>query len=287
MNNIANQYSLAGLTPRFNTSPDFRSAGYAKEQSVKAHESLDTGLVITTREGDQVTLSSNSFYEMDAFMYDSKGVVQTDAGLAAFSVSEREISLTSGQSFSFSVEGDLSEAELKDIEAILKGLDEVISEMTQGDMFGAVDKALLMGNYDTVSSFSADISYQQSYETRSAVAATATGALSQDDVSGEHKLQSSLASDESREYRRPRANKNGAFPDFDTFFKKMADRLASHEEKQLGLAKDPVNKLFKHHLDEIEDVDGKHGSIYRTLEKAMGEIDSLLERMMENAFGDQ
>ncbi|MCK5350629.1 MAG: hypothetical protein KAJ25_14625, partial [Desulfobacula sp.] len=128
MSTIPNLPLTAGLLPRQNTLPDARFSSYIQKQSLSAYESLDAGLTIQTKEGDLVTLTSNTYSEFDAFMYDSKGVLQTETGKAVVTQNIREITLTSGESFSFSVVGDLSEEELGDIEAIVKGIDQVIAQ---------------------------------------------------------------------------------------------------------------------------------------------------------------
>lgn len=286
MNNIAHQFPYSALPSRQSNVPDFRSSTYTREQSFKAQESLDTGLVIQTKDGDMVTLTSNSFSAMDAYMYDSKGVVQTESGTAAFSLNQREVTLVSGQSFSFSVEGNLSEDELADIDSLIKGLDGVISEMKEGDIFGAMDKALNLGNFDTVSSFSADISYKQSYEMSSAVTATATQIQPVNEETSEQHNLSAVPSESAPEISPGRGRKRGLL-DFDSFFKKMVKQFEALEDKQLALAKDPVNKLFKHHLDEIGTDDDDSGSVYTTLESAMKDIDSLLQERVTALFTDQ
>jgi hypothetical protein len=286
MNNIAHQLPYSALPSRQSNVPDFRSSTYTREQSLKTQESLDTGLVIQTKDGDMVTLTANSYSQMDAYMYDSKGFVQNDSGSAAFSFSQREVTLISGQSFSFSVEGDLSEDELADIDAIIQGLDGVIAEMKEGDISGAMDKALNMGSFDTVSSFAADISYQQSYEMSSAVTATATERQSATAAQPQGQTFSVPPSESAPEVNPTRGNTRDLL-DFDSFFKKMIKQFEALEDKQLALAKDPINKLFKHHLDEIGKDDDASGSIYTTLESAMKDIDSLLEERVTALFGDQ
>ncbi len=159
MSSIQNQPMTTGMSPNYSSLSDAQVASYMRKQSVSAYESINAGLTIQTREGDVVTLSSNTYSQLDAFMYDSKGVVQTEDGIAVSSQTQREVTLTSGDSFTFSVVGDLSEEELADIEDIVKNIDAIISEMAEGDMDEAVDKALAMGTYDTVSMYSADLNY--------------------------------------------------------------------------------------------------------------------------------
>jgi hypothetical protein len=266
--------------------PDFRSSTYTREQSFKARESLETGLVIQTRDGDMVTLTSSSFSQVDAYMYDSEGVVQTGSGSATYSHNQREVSLVSGQSFSFSVEGNLSEDELADIDAIIKGLDSVISEMKEGDIFGAMGKALDLGSFDTVSSFAADISYRQSYEMSSAVTATKTQLQPANKETPEQQNLYALPSESASEIGQSPGRQKGLL-DFDSFFKKMVKQLEILEDKQIALAKAPVNKLFKHHLDEIGKGNDESGLIYTALESAMNEIDSLLQDKVKMLFTDQ
>ena len=77
MNNTAIPPPLSEFFSRHHSLSDFRSSTDVKEQSFKSHESFETGLVLQTKEGDQITLSSSSFSQMDALTYDSKGIVQT------------------------------------------------------------------------------------------------------------------------------------------------------------------------------------------------------------------
>lgn len=278
MNNINNQFPLTGLSNRQNSLADYRSAGYVKEQSFKSHENLDTDLVIHTKDGDVVTLTSNSYSQMDAYTYDSKGMVQTEEGTAAFSNSYREISLASGKSFSFTVEGDLSNAELKDIDNMLKGLDEVIYDVTTGDMNGAIEGALGLGGFDSFSAFSVDINYQQYVEVTSSMAATATQSIPANSNGVEQSKQPSPPQLAETEEQHPK-NKP-MFLDFDKLFGKIIDQLDNHDEKIVGFAKDPINKLFKHHLGEMKNGEDKAAPLSQLIEKAMKKTDSFIDKMM-------
>ena len=288
MNNTAIPSPFAELSSRHNSLADFRSSTYVREQSFRSHESFETGLVLQTKEGDQVTLSSNSFSQLDSLTYDSKGVVKTESEISVFSQSQREIRLASGQSFSFTVEGELNEDELEDIEAILKGLDGVMSEMSQGDTSGVLDKVMEMGNFNSVSSFAADITYQRSYEISSKEVATMTTQTAPvEEAVAEQKSLSTPASGSTDENYKSQGKKKGQLLDFDKFFKKMEKHLQAHGNKKLSHAQGPINNLFKHHLDDIqEDNDGK-GSIYSVLESAMEDINSMIEEVAGNVFNDQ
>lgn len=279
MNNINNQFPLTGLSNRQSALPDYRSAGYMKEQSFKYHENLDTDLVIHTKDGDRVTLTTNSYSQMDAYTYDSKGMVQTEAGTAAFSNSYREISLASGKSFSFTVEGNLNDDELKDLDNMLKGLDGVISDVTSGDMDGAVEGALRLGSFNSFSAFSVDISYQQYVEATSSMAATSTQSIPANSNDVEQSKEPQLSQLLEDEELQPK--NNPMFLDFDKLFGKIIDQLNSHDEKIVGYGKNPINKLFRHHLDEIKNEEDKTPPLSQILEEAMDKTDSFIDDMLD------
>ncbi|WP_028584876.1 hypothetical protein [Desulfogranum mediterraneum] len=287
MSNMAAQAPLTAVPSRHNSLSDFQTSTYVREQSFRSDERLETGLVIQTKEGDQVTLNSSSFSQMDSFLYDSKGLVQTEAGTALFSQQQREISLASGHSFSFSVAGDLNEDELKDIEAILTGLDGVIAEMGQGDISGALDSALEMGGYDSVASFTADIHYQRSSELRSErTAATSQGQSIQEGPFREE-LPSPLPAEPGSQAQPPQGKNEGMPMDFAKLFHKMEQVLSHHGNSQLALAKNPMNKLFQHHLDQLGEEEEQGASTYAALESAMEEIGSLVEELAAKTFSEQ
>lgn len=126
-------------------------------------ENVSTDLTIKTSEGDIVKISAQSFYDFKSLLYNKKGQVYSDAGTITNQTSYREMTLASGESFTFSVAGHLNAEELKDIEKIVKQIDNIIHDMKKGDMGNAIEKALNMGGYNTISGFSADLSVKQSY----------------------------------------------------------------------------------------------------------------------------
>ena len=277
MNTLAHNFPFSALSSRQNSLPDYRSAGYVQQQSIKTRESLDAGLVIQTRDGDQVTISSSSFSQMDAFLYDSRGYVENENTTAAFSTSQRELTLASGQSFSFSVEGSLSEEELQDIANILKGIDGVISKMSKGDMSGAMDKALKMGDYDTVSAYSADISYQRSYEMSSVEGATATRSLPS---SYEAEQRPALAP-ASEEVPGEDVSLQPALQ-ADSLFSRIMEQFDEYNDRLIGLARKPVNQLFGHHLRQRDDDHDKQ--FVDSLQAVMAEVDAFMEDKMSALF---
>ncbi len=279
MSSIPNQSLTAGLSPRQNTLPDAQYSSYVRKQSFNAYESLDAGLTIKTKEGDLVTLTSSSTAELDAFMYDSKGVLQTDSGKAMVSQNIREITLTSGESFTFSVVGDLSEEELGDIEAIVKGIDEVISQMVQGDMDAAVSQALSMGGYDSVSMYAADITYQRSVSMTAEVQAQTIKPLPEAEVMPKENTYF--------ENHRPRRKRHNSINDIDKFVEKMTKSLEKFEEKLVDKAHKPIDKLFRHHLEDVKQSKEEEISIYDAVDNARKQIEKMIDQMTGKMFKNQ
>ncbi|MCP3875824.1 MAG: hypothetical protein GY699_22060 [Desulfobacteraceae bacterium] len=289
MSIIQSQSLAAGSSTQQRALSDSQFSSYVRKQSLSTYESLDAGLTIKTKEGDLVTLTSNSYSEMDAFMYNSKGVLQTESGTAMVSQNYREITLKSGDSFSFSVVGDLSEEELEDIEAIVKGIDEIISEMAKGDMDDAVATAISMGGYDSVSMYSADISYQKSYAMESEIQAETIEAKPPPE-------QQILPEEESAipdarmpfpENGAPKRHKENSIKNINNFIEKMADKLEKAEEKLVDKAQKPIDKLFRKHLKDIEDEDKpEKNSSYKAIANAQKQIEKMIDKMVGKIFKD-
>jgi len=242
-------------------------SSHSRKQSVNAYASLNTGLTIKTREGDIVTLSSNSFSQLDAFEYNSRGEIRTDSASARASQHTREITLTTGERFSFSVQGDLNEQELADIEAIVKGVDSIAAEVAQGDMDEAFEKAMSMGNYSSVSMYSAEISHQRSYSVSEETRSTSHGPLS-----GPNPAQGTVGENSQR-----------SLP-VDSFFEKMAQLIEKQEEKLLAKAQQPLTALFDQLLKNKEDAEERETPAYGAL-KTMGDaVDQLINDILKNAF---
>ncbi|MCP4294169.1 MAG: hypothetical protein GY786_01015 [Proteobacteria bacterium] len=121
----------------------------------------------------------------------------------------------------------------------------------------------------------------------SEVATTTTHVLPVNEDVPEPKSLSTPAPELSPENHKSQGEKNRANLDFDQFFRKMLRQLEAHEEKQVGLAKNPIDKLFKHHLDEIRENDDETGSIYSALETTMDNVNSLIDEMVGKVFEDQ
>ena len=296
MSSISNQPVVAGAVPRQNYFSDAQFSSYVRKQSISAYENLDAGLTIQTKEGDLVTLTSNSYAQLDAHMYDSRGILQTESGRAMVTQNTREITLASGESFSFSVVGDLSDAELADIEAIVKGIDEIISEMVQGDMDGAVEKALSMGGYDTVSMYAADISYERSYQivsqTTSQTGAQTMGSIpeAQPEMLPKEESPAVSANKFFPENYTPGKQQESAIKNINKFIEKITEQLAKHEAKLVDKAQKPIDKLFRHHLEDVKkDLDSDRDqkfSPYNAIDKVRQQIEKFIDKMAKKMFKD-
>jgi hypothetical protein len=169
--------SLPDVNSRQSTYPGgFQDAGFSastQRRGLNSYERMDAGLTIKTREGDIVTLSASRFSELTAREYSSQGEMTSRDGQVSARTHQRQIELSTGEAFSFSVQGDLNEQELADIEKIVSGIDKIIYEMAEGDMDDAVALALSMDHYDSVAMYEADISMARSYASYTETSAAA------------------------------------------------------------------------------------------------------------------
>jgi len=299
MSNILNPSTAAGSSQQKNTLSDAQFSSYVRKQSVSAQESLNAGLTIKTKEGDLVTLNSNTYAQLDAFQYNSRGVLETDTGTAMVSKNHREITLTTGESFSFSVVGDLSEDELSDIEVIIKGIDEIISEMAQGDMDEAIATALSMGGYDTVSMYSADITYEKSYEMMTQTSAQQiepelkSGSKSEQPLPEPSNLSDMVPNNNGQrtttiepfpDNYRPPKNKGNSLRNIDRFVEKMAKELEKHKDELVDKAQKPIDNLFNHHKKKAERNHGKETFSYNAIENAQKKMEKMIDKMASKIF---
>ena len=228
--------SLPSVMGPSGQSPDYgHRTGTSTEQAsyVSASRDIDSEIMIKTKEGDVVTLSSKSFHDFESILYDREGRVQNADGSAAkTSLSYRRMTLSAGESFEFTVKGDLSKEELDDIEEIVSDIDGVLEQMTEGDMKDAVGLAMEMGGYDSVARLSADLSVEQTYRSVS---------------------QSSLTQYAVSHSRAPE-RQTGSVSLFDRAGKiaeMVKERLENVEEQLRERSRQPVEQLFARHADRL------------------------------------
>ena len=268
---------MTSLSPahqgQVSTPNGFGRSGLAasREVSVNSYESLDAGLTIQTREGDVVSLSTSSFTEMNAYEYTARGKFSDENGRVSAAYNVREITLSSGETFSFSVRGDLNEQELADIESIVAGIDEIIGEVVEGDMDDAVAKALSMGSFDSISAYEADISVQRSYSVYQETRSSAYSNRPQLDQAGGGV---SAPADAGQSY-----------------LEQLKALLEAREEESVARARQPLRQLFDHHLNALgapekgEDAyETSPASPYKTLEAVARQVDEMINDMVKDIF---
>ena len=234
----ANAYGLHNRAALSNNS----SASSSSELYVNSYSSLGAGLTIQTREGDVVTLSTTQDSQLEAYEYSSRGIISNKDGYAAASYNVREITLSTGETFSFTVEGDLNEEELEDIESIITGVDNIIGEMMEGDMMDAVSEAMRMGYYDSISSYEADITVTSGYAMYSQEQTATTGALGQDLAAAYLEDYDDAGTDAGGTTRTARNLAN-------SFMDRLSALLEKQQEESLARAREPLSSLFDHYLE--------------------------------------
>lgn len=291
----ANAYGLHNRAAPLNTN----TASSSSELSVASYSSLDAGLTIQTREGDMVTLSTSQYSDLEAYEYSSRGVVSNEDGYAAASYNRREITLITGETFSFAVEGDLNEEELEDIESIIIGVDNIIGEMMEGDLQDAVSQAMRMGHYDSISSYEADITVKSGYAMYSEDKVATTGALGRDLAAAylENADETGTDIDESEPTRRAGSLE---IPLMD----QLSELLEKQREDSLARAREPLSGLFDHYLETTQEAgeaneegalanenpadegqaDKSKPSFSDLLEMAAQAVDRTIADMLKNAF---
>lgn len=293
MSSIPSQSAPAGLSSLQHALSDAQYSTYARQVSVRAKESLNAGLTIQTREGDLVTLNASSYAEFDSHSYNSQGVVQTENGRAVALQNYREMTLASGERFSFSVEGHLSEEELQDIEAIIGGVDGIIEQMTEGDMEEAVDMALNMGGYSTISSYSADISYERFYSrtTRAVGRAGSVPALNAGDsnhITGLPAPDTPVSQPES-----PRnsdlflAASQDLFGNITRLMEEIARNLQDQDDALLAKSREPLDRLFSHHLEKTGQGQDESAPLVTALNETRKQVEQLIDQLTDGIFSRQ
>ncbi|MBF0467863.1 MAG: hypothetical protein HQK61_03110 [Desulfamplus sp.] len=261
MSNISNLGSSVGGLRNRGDLAEFGSLS-EKREALQASQSKSLELSLTTKEGDTVTLSAGSFMDFASMSYDKSGRISNGSQSASGRISTREMTLSSGSQFSFSVKGSLSEQEMDDIENIVKTLDEIVSKMSTGDMDDALAKALEMQDgYDTVSGFEANLSTSSSYSFEKEISRRAyaqgqgnPGSAIGRDGHDNHKgvLGSGLNQDENL----PELPKDSSTRLMDMMLKEL-EKLQEKDQSVLRKAAQPVDQLLAHHMDQLKTAEGK------------------------------
>ncbi|MCP4117549.1 MAG: hypothetical protein GY737_19565 [Desulfobacteraceae bacterium] len=225
-----------------------------QRRSLSASESSNVDLSLRTREGDVVTINAASFSELNTSSYDQRGKIVNGSSETMAHYSSRTMTLESGSSFTFSVQGDLSDQELDDIENIVGSLDEILAEMGDGDMDGAVETALGMTGYDTVSEFSADISMQRSYTMMSEISQESYSATPASGIAGES----------------------------ETLMDRMKQLIEDSEKEVQQISQQPVDQLFAHLLKPLEEKEQPENPKFQVLTDLRDRMREHFDQIMDN-----
>lgn len=148
------------------------SSAISAAQSISASREDSTELTLTTRDGDEVTISFASAQGFEARQ--QVAVQQTSSGLteegeAAPSVqvgASQSYELYQNERFSFSVEGDLSPEEIKDISKLVEDTSGLVDNFFNGDIQGAFQQASEIGLEDSqIAGFALELSRTETVET--------------------------------------------------------------------------------------------------------------------------
>lgn len=151
--------------------------GRLLQAQTETHSSAD--FTFLTAEGDKVTLSADTLLQASYTRYDARGTLHGQRIKAR----AENLTLTSTQNSAITVEGELSQAELQDIQDVVQKVAELAQEVFTGTLTEPLDKALNFDDFTTLQSFDATLEYSQSLRLdRAAVA------LAPDDQTGHEAL---------------------------------------------------------------------------------------------------
>ena len=140
-----------GVEPRHST-----SASRLSQVQAETHTSTDFAFV--TAEGDKVTLSTDSLAQAVYTSYDAHGRLRGQR----LDVHAETLQLTSAQNSALTVEGDLSQEELEDIQQVLDTIGELAGDLFAGELDKPLSEAFDLDEFDALSSVDATLEYSQS-----------------------------------------------------------------------------------------------------------------------------
>ena len=121
--------------------------------NLSTYQQKNTDITIMTAEGDKVTLSANSQQEASYLTYSSL----VRRGSEMTQVQGKSYSMEVNQDLSITIEGDLNEEELRDIQESIKAIDKVMQATLSGNMDEAFFMTQSISDMDTISGFSANL----------------------------------------------------------------------------------------------------------------------------------
>jgi len=151
--------SASSLFSRFNNLVASRGGNTAQSLSqVSIQTKTQSGLSIVTAEGDKVTLSTNTAFQGTGIQYNARGVLEGQAltlranTLESESISQRQVT----------IEGDLNEQEVKDIQKIIKQVSGLRNDVKSGNLKAAVANGQQISASGTIASIDVKIQHAES-----------------------------------------------------------------------------------------------------------------------------
>lgn len=135
--------------------------------SVSTSKSMDVQLV--TAEGDKVTISLDA---RAASLYGVSEKAEADENSISYQKTELSVSLYERE-MTFTVEGELSDAEKRDIRKVLKTLDRMMNHMIHGDLQPMAANARRLKGLENIASLEAGMSYERTVLVAQQASATA------------------------------------------------------------------------------------------------------------------
>ena len=151
--------STSSLFSRFNNLLASRGGNTAQSLSqISVQSKTQSGLSIVTAEGDKVTLSTNTAYQGIGVQYNARGVLEGQALTLRANTLESEF-ISQKQ---VTIEGDLNEQEVQDINKIIKQVNGLTNNVKSGNLKAAVANGQNISASGTIASIDVKIQHAES-----------------------------------------------------------------------------------------------------------------------------
>jgi hypothetical protein len=155
MNPIAHQHTFA----------PFQRDDFAGGRSFQAEQSRagslsvsqSTAIILTTEEGDRVTLNLSTATETKAGTYLSLAYAEGRAAASQAGFFEQ----SSSEHMAVEIEGDLNDEEMAEIQEAVRVIGGMMDDFLSGDLQGMAEDAEVLQELDTISSLEAAFSYER------------------------------------------------------------------------------------------------------------------------------
>jgi hypothetical protein len=156
---MASVAALASIVPDLtNLATDRENVGTTALTKVSVSQQRNTGITLTTAEGDTVTFTSSSEFEASLSSYDYRGSLSGET----LHMLIRSFDYSASRDFFISVDGDLNPQELRDIRKAMRQINRIMRSFLAGDLDRAMNKVLKLGNLESIASLEASLQFSRS-----------------------------------------------------------------------------------------------------------------------------